>query len=99
MNLDDQILSNLFHFQAGPLINVGSGTDNTIKELSGIVAQVVEYEDVIQWDTTKPDGTPRKILDSSRLASLGWSPSYSLEKGIRQTYEWYIKGLKQSGVV
>ena len=70
----------------GPLLNVGTGTDVTIRELAEIVMRTVGYEGAIRFDTSKPDGTPRKLLDVSRLSNLGWKARISLEDGIRQTY-------------
>ena len=72
-------------------INVGVGSDVSIKELAGIVAGVVGYEGGIAWDHDKPDGTPRKLLDVSRLSRLGWSPQIPLVEGIRSTYDWYVE--------
>lgn len=71
-------------------INVGTGVDCTIKELTETVARVVGYEGSIEWDTSKPDGTPRKLMDVSRLASLGWKASISLEDGLNNAYEWFL---------
>ena len=71
------------------IINVGTGEDVTIKELAEIVAGVVKYDREIKWDTSKPNGTPRKLLDVSKIKSLGWNPKIELEDGIRSTYEWY----------
>lgn len=70
-------------------INVGMGRDCTIAELAGFIADVVGYQGAIQWDTSKPDGTPRKLLDVSRLTALGWSPAIGLREGIESTYRWY----------
>jgi GDP-L-fucose synthase len=72
-------------------INVGYGSDVTIRELAETVRRVVEFQGQIVWDTTKPDGTPRKLLDSSRLFALGWRPQVELETGIRLTYEDFLK--------
>jgi len=71
------------------LINIGSGTDVTIRELTETVAQVVGYQGRITWDTTKPDGTPRKLLDVSKLAALGWRARIPLREGIEKTYAAY----------
>ncbi len=68
-------------------INVGSGSDLTIHDLAELVKSVVGFEGEINWDTTKPDGTPRKLMDSSRIQSLGWTPQIELEGGIRMAYE------------
>lgn len=73
-----------------PLINIGCGEDVTIRELSGSVAAVVGFEGEVLWDTTKPDGTPRKLLDVSRLKALGWAPKIGLGAGIESTYEWFL---------
>ena len=71
-------------------INVGVGEDVTVRELAGIVAEVVGYEGEIRWDASRPDGTPRKLLDVSRIADLGWEPRISLTEGIASTYHWYL---------
>jgi len=71
------------------LINVGSGTDLTIKELALTVQKTIGHQGQIVWDTTKPDGTPRKLMDVSRLKTMGWMPKIELEEGIKKTYEWY----------
>jgi len=71
-------------------INVGTGTDVTIRELTERVAQTVGYEGRIEWDATKPDGTPRKLLDVSRMSALGWRARTSLEEGLRSTYASYL---------
>ena len=70
-------------------INVGTGEDVTIKELAETVADVVGYDRDINWDTTKPNGTPRKVLNVDKIKSLGWEPKIGLKEGIKSTYEWY----------
>jgi GDP-L-fucose synthase len=72
-------------------VNVGVGEDVSIGELAGIVREVIGYEGGIAYDTSKPDGTPRKLLDVSRLESLGWRAKTPLHHGIEQTYEWFLK--------
>lgn len=72
-------------------VNVGTGTDVTIHELASMVASAVGYTGEISWDTTKPDGTPRKLLDVSTLSEAGWKASIGLEEGIQTTVEWYRK--------
>ncbi|MCG7496858.1 GDP-L-fucose synthase [Vibrio sp. Of7-15] len=72
-------------------INVGTGVDCTIRELVETVAKVVGYQGEVVFDTTKPDGTPRKLMDVSRLARLGWSASITLENGLRDTYQWFLE--------
>lgn len=76
-------------------INCGAGSEVTIRELAGIVKSVVGFEGELVFDTTKPDGTPRKLMDSSRLHALGWSPQISLPDGIKSSYEWYLANVKQ----
>jgi GDP-L-fucose synthase len=73
------------------IINIGSGVDFTIRELAETVKKVVGYEGEIIWDTTKPDGTPKRLLDSTKLFNLGWKPKLSLEEGLTKTVNWYIK--------
>lgn len=72
-------------------INVGPGEDVSIRELAELVAEVVGYQGQLGWDTSKPDGTPRKLLDSSRMKALGWIPQTSLREGIQETYRWYLQ--------
>ena len=74
------------------LFNVGSGEEVSIKELAGIVADVTGYDGAIAWDSSKPDGTPRKLLDSSRIRATGWRPQISLRDGLKRTYDWYVSG-------
>jgi len=71
-------------------INVGSGTEVTIRELAETIAKVVGFKGRISFDTSKPDGTPRKLMDVSRLKRMGWTASTTLEKGIQETYDWYL---------
>lgn len=75
-------------------VNVGTGTDVSIKELAQLICNVVGYTGKIVFDTSKPDGTPKKLLDVSKINSLGWKAKVSLEEGIRKTYEWYLKEYK-----
>jgi len=70
-------------------INVGTGEDVTIKELAETIADVVGYDRYINWDTTKPNGTPRKVLNVDKIKALGWEPKIGLREGIESTYEWY----------
>lgn len=76
-------------------VNVGTGTDVTIKELAEIVADAVGFSGAIEWDTSKPDGTPRKLLDVSKLSEAGWAASIGLEDGIRATVDWYRANLTE----
>lgn len=72
-------------------INVGTGVDCTIRELAETMAKVTGFTGTLTFDSSKPDGTPRKLLDVSRLKALGWQASISLEEGLRSTYEWFLK--------
>ena len=72
------------------LVNVGTGHDQTIAALAELTQRVVGHTGPIEWDTSKPDGTPQKQLDVSRISALGWRPRYGLADGIRSTYEWYV---------
>lgn len=72
-------------------INVGTGVDCTIKELVETVAEVTGFQGEIVWDTSKPDGTPRKLMDVSRLHSLGWKHNYNLKNGLVHTYQWFLE--------
>lgn len=69
--------------------NVGYGEDISIRDLAGLVATTVGYDGPVEWDSFRPDGTPRKLLDSSRLRAIGWRPRIGLHEGLRATYEWY----------
>lgn len=86
------LVENYGYKEIGEIINIGTGEDITIKELAESIRQVVGFEGELRWDTNKPDGTPRKLLDVSRLRALGWKHRYSLAEGIRKTYEAYLKG-------
>ncbi|WP_029406886.1 GDP-L-fucose synthase [Thiomicrorhabdus sp. Milos-T2] len=89
MNLDNEI----YQKETQPMlshINVGTGVDCTIRELVETVAKVTGYEGQIEFDATKPDGAPRKLMDVSRLERLGWKAKTSLEEGLAMTYEWFL---------
>ena len=92
MNLKQDAFSLLVSDETNPpLINVGSGEDQTIRELADLVAKVVEYGGELKFDLSKPDGTPRKLLDISRLSSLGWQPKTSLREGLEKAYQEFLK--------
>ncbi|GAB2866526.1 GDP-L-fucose synthase [Streptomyces deserti] len=82
------------HYDADSPVNVGTGTDLTIRELAELVADAVGYRGSVEWDTKQPDGTPRKLLDVSRLTALGWAPGIGLREGIARTYAWYVDNLE-----
>lgn len=71
--------------------NVGTGIDYSIKELAAGIAEIVGYKGKIVWDTSQPDGTAQKLLDSSKFVSLGWKPMVNIEQGLKRTYEWYLR--------
>ncbi|GAA6744347.1 GDP-L-fucose synthase [Thermus antranikianii] len=90
-DLADAALFLMKHYESEEIINVGVGEDISIRELAELIARIVGFEGEIVYDTTKPDGTPRKLLDTSRLFALGWRPKIPLEEGIRQTYRWFLE--------
>ncbi|WP_211879762.1 GDP-L-fucose synthase family protein [Pseudarthrobacter albicanus] len=83
------------HYDGPSQVNVGTGSDVTIKELASLVASAVGYAGKIEWDASKPDGTPRKLLDVSKLTESGWTAAISLEEGIHGTVDWYRSNLAQ----
>jgi len=80
------------------ILNVGSGVDISIKELATLISSIIGYEGEIIWDSTKPDGTPRKLLDTTKLNKMGWSSKTSLEEGIRLTIENFIEELRSKSI-
>lgn len=93
MHVDDLADACIFlmkNYDSEQLINVGWNTDVSIAELAELVRQIVGFKGDLRFDPSKPDGTPRKLLDTRRLQSLGWSPRIKLEDGIRSTYKWYL---------
>jgi len=88
-DLADAVVFLTQHYSGAGLVNVGVGQDVTIRELAEIVGRTVGYEGELVFDTSKPDGTPRKLLDVSRLKGLGWQATTTLEAGLRQTYDWF----------
>ncbi len=97
MSLADDTYSEMLAHGDGPLINIGCGMDNTIAELARLVSKVIGFGGDICFDTARPDGTPRKLLDISRLSALGWKPKISLEEGISITYNDYLRKSGYSG--
>jgi len=93
MKLPDARFSTLLNSEEPPLINIGTGHDLTIRELAELVCRVIGFDGELQFDASKPDGTPQKLMDSSRMNSLGWHARTSLEEGIRLTYEWAKESL------
>ncbi|MFL6077288.1 MAG: GDP-L-fucose synthase family protein [Mycobacteriales bacterium] len=89
-DLADASLFVLEHYDSPDPVNIGVGRDISIAELVELVADVVGYDGPVEWDRSKPDGTPRKLLDVSRLTALGWTARIGLREGIRATYQWYV---------
>jgi GDP-L-fucose synthase len=89
--LDQEKLSSLVTAHGLPLLNIGWGKDISIKELAMIIKDIVGFPGDIVFDTTKPDGTPRKLLDVTKMAKLGWKSKIPLREGIEQTYGWYLE--------
>ena len=92
-DLADAVLHLLRVYDSPETINVGVGSDVTIRALAETIAGVVGYGGETVWDSSKPDGTPRKLLDTSRLAGLGWAPQIGLRDGIAATYQWYLENV------
>jgi GDP-L-fucose synthase len=89
-----QLAPEVYRAQTQPMlshINVGSGVDCTIRELAESIARVTGYRGALVWDRSKPDGTPRKLMDVSRLGALGWRASIGLEEGLRDAYRWFVE--------
>ena len=93
-DLGQAVLFALEHKLDNHLYNVGSGSDLTIKALAEMTQKNVGHSGDIFWDETKPDGTPKKLMDSSKLNSLGWRATIDLEKGIKMTYDWFLENIK-----
>jgi GDP-L-fucose synthase len=90
-DLADACLYLMEHYDGEGHINVGTGIDLSIRELAETIREVVNPDAELVWDPTKPDGTPRKLLDTSRLTALGWSPSIELRDGLASTYQWFLE--------
>ncbi len=90
VDLADATLFAIEHYGGDEHLNVGTGSDVAINELVDLIAKIVGYDGDFVYDTDMPDGTPRKLLDVSKLAGLGWSASIGLERGIAETYDWYL---------
>jgi GDP-L-fucose synthase len=94
LHVDDAAQACLYlleHYDEPEPINVGTGQDLTIRELAMLVKEVVGFEGQLVWDSSKPDGTPRKQLDTRKINHLGWHPTISLESGLRSTYAWFLE--------
>ena len=96
LHVDDLASACLFllkKYDSPEIINVGCGEDIPIRELSEMICDIVGFDGEFAWDTTKPDGTPRKLLDITKLRNLGWQPTIPLRDGIAQTYDWFLKNV------
>ena len=89
-DLADACVFLMENYESDQWINVGWGRDTTIADLATIIARVIQFEGSVQFDPSKPDGTPRKLLDTKRLTTMGWTPRIELEDGIRSTYAWFL---------
>ncbi|KAH9537981.1 hypothetical protein CY35_16G081000 [Sphagnum magellanicum] len=89
-DLADATIFLLQNYSGIPHVNMGSGSEVTIKELAEMVKEVVGFQGELKWDLSKPDGTPRKLIDSSKLAELGWEAKIPLKEGLVETYKWYV---------
>ena len=90
-DLADALIFLLKHYSGDAHVNIGTGSDVTIRELAETVARVVGVSGKLRFDSSKPDGTPRKLLDSGKMKALGWSPTTSLEDGLSKTYQWFLE--------
>jgi GDP-L-fucose synthase len=96
LHVDDCASACLFlleNYDSPEIINVGSGEDVTIRELAELICDIVGFDGELTWDKSKPDGTPRKLLDVSKLRGLGWKPTIPLRDGIARTYDWFLKNV------
>jgi GDP-L-fucose synthase len=90
-DLADAVVFLMNHYEDGEIVNIGTGTDVTILELANLIKEEVGFNGTIEFDTTKPDGTPRKLLDVSKVHALGWTATTPLREGIRKTIQWYLE--------
>jgi len=90
-DLADACIFLMNHYNESDIINIGTGKDISIKELADLLKTIIGFQGEFQWDNSKPDGTPRKLLDVSKINRLGWKAKVSLEEGIRKTYQWYLE--------
>jgi GDP-L-fucose synthase len=95
----DAVVHLLKHYSGERHLNVGTGEDVTIAELAQTVKRVVGFEGELVWDTSKPDGTPRKVMDVSRINALGWRAQVDLETGLARTYDWYLRHLDRARAI
>jgi len=92
-DLADALFMLLENYDGEEILNIGSGEETTIRVLAERVAETLGFGGKLEWDTTKPDGTPRKALDSQRLFAMGWRPQVPLKEGLKRTYKWYLENI------
>jgi len=80
----------MISYDSPEILNIGTGEDITIKELTELISNIIGYDGKIEWDVSKPNGTPRKVLSVDKIKSIGWSPKIGIREGIQKTYQWYI---------
>ncbi len=90
-DLADAIVFLMNHYDDGEIVNIGTGKDISILELANMIKEEVGFNGIIKFDTTKPDGTPRKLLDVSKINALGWTAKTPLREGIQKTIQWYLE--------
>ena len=93
-DLADALVFLMERYSGEPHVNVGSGEEVSIRELNELICRVVGFEGSLEFDTSKPDGMPRKLLDVTMLQDMGWEPTTSLEEGLRLAYDWFLSTLK-----
>ena len=95
-DLADAVLYLLHEYDGEPIVNIGWGKDISIRELAELLVSVIDYSGQLLFDSTKPDGTPRKLLDVGRLTALGWAPTIALREGVQSTYAWFVEHLSEA---
>ena len=98
-DLADALVFLATHYSGEEIVNVGSGEEVSIRALAGVIQAAVGFDGEIIFDASKPDGTPRKMLNSGKLAGLGWRPRIGLEDGVSQVYDWYLRQQSSAGVI
>ena len=98
LHVDDLASACVFlleNYDSAEIINVGCGEDVSIRELAELICRIVGFKGELAWDATQPDGTPRKLLDVSKLNDLGWQPTIKLSEGIQRTYDWFLRNVAE----
>ncbi|MCI0736891.1 MAG: NAD-dependent epimerase/dehydratase family protein, partial [Beijerinckiaceae bacterium] len=98
-DLADALVFLMDWYDGSEPINCGAGSDVSIRQLAELISKVTGFKGMLVFDTTKPDGTPRKLMDSSRLSALGWRPKTSLEDGIREVSRWFVQTRASEAVI